>query len=493
MNSICEEILRKLEMQDKIKVWWDYTSPKKQELKLRLKDLLDDEVDESYYLTDIQVDKIVNSTFTQKRENIQDDDVCSTLLARDWKDPKCVRVGGIFDTETTTHQAGSVYDANGISPTINTCEGGYREPSIIQVGNLQGGKWDKINESCRRVYSEDGVSPTITTCQGGNTEPKIITHNIVQKVKVRKYPVNTEKLVEVLRDAKSNLSLSNREIAIQLNLPITTIEHYFRTDDSFAIPEPEVWSDLKELLQITTDEFDTCITEFEERDGVYEKSNRVYDEKGLAPTLTQQEEKVAIFYNDQYVDLPAACASRGRNPENPSDRTPGTPTTQRLEVNTQGTSNCITTVEKDNYVIVSNTEKDIDNPLKGISGQSWQFEQNVYSEDSKCVRTIKAGEGSGNIPKVIEDSTEDNGGIGSCNAPKVYNQIAIRKLTPKECWRLMGFDDEDYDKAAKVNSKTQLYKQAGNAIVVNVLEAILDSIFNPDTNAVKPTRPKRLF
>jgi DNA (cytosine-5)-methyltransferase 1 len=82
MNSICEEILRKLEMQDKIKVWWDYTSPKKQELKLRLKDLLDDEVDESYYLTDIQVDKIVNSTFTQKRENIQDDDVCSTLLER---------------------------------------------------------------------------------------------------------------------------------------------------------------------------------------------------------------------------------------------------------------------------------------------------------------------------------------------------------------------------------------------------------------------------
>lgn len=49
----------------------------------------------------------------------------------------------------------------------------------------------------------------------------------------------------------------------------------------------------------------------------------------------------------------------------------------------------------------------------------------------------------------------------------------IRKLTPKECWRLMGFDDEDFEKAAKVNSNTQLYKQAGNSIVVNVLEAIL--------------------
>lgn len=52
----------------------------------------------------------------------------------------------------------------------------------------------------------------------------------------------------------------------------------------------------------------------------------------------------------------------------------------------------------------------------------------------------------------------------------------IRKLTPRECWRLMGFDDADYAKAAQVNSNTQLYKQAGNSIVVNVLEAILGNL-----------------
>lgn len=52
----------------------------------------------------------------------------------------------------------------------------------------------------------------------------------------------------------------------------------------------------------------------------------------------------------------------------------------------------------------------------------------------------------------------------------------IRKLTPKECWRLMGFDDEDFEKASQVNSNTQLYKQAGNSIVVNVLEAIFDNL-----------------
>ena len=54
--------------------------------------------------------------------------------------------------------------------------------------------------------------------------------------------------------------------------------------------------------------------------------------------------------------------------------------------------------------------------------------------------------------------------------------LRIRKLTPKECWRLMGFDDSDFEKASKVNSNTQLYKQAGNSIVVNVLENILRNL-----------------
>ena len=52
----------------------------------------------------------------------------------------------------------------------------------------------------------------------------------------------------------------------------------------------------------------------------------------------------------------------------------------------------------------------------------------------------------------------------------------VRKLTPRESWRLMGFSDEDFDKAQAVNSDTQLYKQAGNSIVVNVLEAVLGKL-----------------
>lgn len=63
---------------------------------------------------------------------------------------------------------------------------------------------------------------------------------------------------------------------------------------------------------------------------------------------------------------------------------------------------------------------------------------------------------------------------GNAGAPR------IRRLTPKECWRLMGFDDEDFEKARAVNSDTQLYKQAGNSIVVNVLEAILGNLLEEE-------------
>ena len=60
--------------------------------------------------------------------------------------------------------------------------------------------------------------------------------------------------------------------------------------------------------------------------------------------------------------------------------------------------------------------------------------------------------------------------------------LRIRKLTPKECWRLMGFNDDEYEKPSKFNSTTQLYKQAGNSIVVNVLMEIFKNLLLEKTN-----------
>ena len=94
------------------------------------------------------------------------------------------------------------------------------------------------------------------------------------------------------------------------------------------------------------------------------------------------------------------------------------------------------------------------NPLKGKTDYGWHFEQAVYDSQG-ITRTVKANGGSGNIPKTIEG-------------------LRIRKLTPLECWRLQGFTDEQFYKAQNDGiSNSQLYKQAGNSVTVNVVDAIV--------------------
>ena len=65
----------------------------------------------------------------------------------------------------------------------------------------------------------------------------------------------------------------------------TTVEHWFRTDSSFSIPDADSWFDLKDFLNIKTNKFDACITEFEIRDGKYEMADRVYSPDGKSPTV----------------------------------------------------------------------------------------------------------------------------------------------------------------------------------------------------------------
>lgn len=117
--------------------------------------------------------------------------------------------------------------------------------------------------------------------------------DIAQTVKVRKQPVDVEKLKSTLREHKN---YSNKEISLILDLPLTTVEHWFRTDNSFSIPDPNVWYKLKYLLKIKTDEFDKSIMEFEEKEGTYDKSNRCYLDSGIAPTLTNAsaDEKIIV-------------------------------------------------------------------------------------------------------------------------------------------------------------------------------------------------------
>ncbi len=97
--------------------------------------------------------------------------------------------------------------------------------------------------------------------------------------------------------------------------------------------------------------------------------------------------------------------------------------------------------------------------------------------------TIRAYQGGGLEPKIIQRGHGYNQGGEHDIAPTLtsnsYHEnnhlsdgFRIRKLTPRECWRLQGFPDWAFDKAQEVNSNSQLYKQAGNSVTVNVIAAI---------------------
>ena len=100
-----------------------------------------------------------------------------------------------------------------------------------------------------------------------------------------------------------------------------------------------------------------------------------------------------------------------------------------------------------------------------LCGEKWDnwldIHRRVYGTDGLCP-TIHCRIGGGTERKIMDE------------------QARVRKLTPLECWRLQGFEDEDFEKAAKVCSNTQLYKQAGNSITVQVLEGILRNLISQD-------------
>lgn len=91
--------------------------------------------------------------------------------------------------------------------------------------------------------------------------------------------------------------------------------------------------------------------------------------------------------------------------------------------------------------------------------------QEVYDTKGGGSCTLKAAHYK-DPPKILEENMDNK-------------QYRIRRLTPKECYRLMGFNDEQFDKAKQAGiSDTQLYKQAGNSIVVDVLEQIMGNLYD---------------
>ena len=237
-------------------------------------------------------------------------------------------------------------------------------------------------------------------------------------------------------------------------------------------------------------------------DHTFESANRVYDKNQLCPTIPTCG---GGNIQPKVIESKYIVAMRGRNPERPTDRTAGLPTVQRLEKAPEGMVNTLTTVQKDNLVLEENKIERVGQ----ISNDGSQY-GTVISENGLSSTLTAGTHGYANNCVLISQATKEgsikckvggcydasfpgsttrrgrvqNGGDvtptitaqGGENINFVETVYRIRKLTPKECWRLMGYTDGDFEKASTVNSNTQLYKQAGNAIVKQVLMAIFSQM-----------------
>lgn len=173
-------------------------------------------------------------------------------------------------------------------------------------------------------------------------------------------------------------------------------------------------------------------------DSKFESCNRIYDIRGISPALDTMQggNREPKILERQII------AMRGRNPYNPSDRTVGAHTQQRLEPNRNGICNTLTSVQKDNMVL----------------------EKLCIPKVIQKARGFNKGGSHELCPPISASSWQENNFI--------QNRYRIRKLIPRECGRLMDVTDEDISKMEAVNSNSQLYKEFGNSIVVAVMVAL---------------------
>lgn len=319
--------------------------------------MLEDEVDEKYFLSEALMNYMTGVSRKNKDSTLDRNDIFIRSL-------------------NTTN--------NGIATTITTKAGARPTDNfiiedtdkLIQSGTLTSGKWDKINESCKRVYNPIGLSPTIHTCQGGNTEPKILIQEKTKK----------------------------------------------------------------------------GYTETQEGDGVY--IDRPYQKRGVVQKGMIQTIK---------------CSGNALEVVVLGNYSPSKHNASRV-VDSKGVA---PTVMENHGTVTATVVKDkTDNEIS------------LYTNYKKLVETIEQNEmpfGEVKHMDLYNRNLTDN--CGTLNDPchnnnRLWDGLRIRKLTPKECFRLMGFEDKDIE--CLINNKisnTQLYKMAGNSIVVNVLVEIFKKLY----------------
>jgi site-specific DNA-cytosine methylase len=320
------------------------------------------------------------------------------------------------------------------------------------------------------------------------TKPIQVATN-VETVKVRKHEVDVESLQYVLREMKAESKKTNKQIAKETNLPITKVEHWFRTDSSFAIPSDDVWFKLKEVLGIQTEVFDKQIMEFEYRDGVYESSQRVYSEDGKSPTLTASNTEQMIETKPKQVGKVKDGGQGNRiysqdgKSSTLSSQSGGTAGSGNLLIETKPKQVGIAADVNGHDILKRVYSPDGKSPtLSTCQGGNTEpkvvkggaFRGRAYDKDGR--RMDRDGVSVAEKTKQMLELRKDNKSNAITTVAKdsiaVNEDLTWRKLTPIECERLQTVPDNYTNHV----SNTQRYKMLGNGWTIDVICHILKNM-----------------
>ncbi len=394
----------------------EFRFPKGVRLKLRLKDLLEDDVDEKYYLSDKMIECLTNKRDGYEGRFDPDEGygISSTLTSRYHKmgaTDTFIKKIGFINQDT---QGSAVYGSEGVSPTISSGTHGYSQGYIEE--------------------------PHVVAMRG-REEPQVLT------------PKRTEYGKEIRKDYESGKVDEQRKNIQQL--------------------EPRTDGLTNTITSVQKDNL-IVLPQVGQLDG-FESVGRIYSQEGLSPTVTAKsggghepyiEVKEATrkgFCTAVVFEQPSSNTRRGRIGKEIAN-TIETQCNQGVMIEHRGHLNKEPTVITNGIVPTLRAESHghetkviIDPNIKTI-GRISDFQNDRIFSDEGISATISAQGGN-------------NGG----HAGGVYKTNArIRRLTPLECMRLQGYPDS----YIKPCSDTQTYKQAGNSISVPVMKGIIKNLLH---------------
>lgn len=368
---------------------------------IRLKDILEDEVDEKFYISDDKVQKFIKNLHidnSEKNSNI----------------PKFM--GNVNRFDFGTGYAGGVWNINNISPTLTTMQGGGRQPHIMQG-------IDKSYNDTKYIDVANGLT------------------------------------------ARKDRGVSNRKSEGTAVLEVGRTDNHqkggvYSTD---GISPTLLAISYKQPVQIKVDNIGNINPSGKGMNG------NVFDENGLAPTLTTNKgegNKIAIRQATKkgYIECEIGGVADLSYPNSK---------TRRGRVQDGGNICPTLTATETDICRIESVNEFNNRPKERFFRQALDT---FNDSDAEYGGTIDAFNKRVNKLGCSPTLTTRPEGFKTAILP-VTNDIRIRKLTPKECFRLMGFSDENFETAENVVSNSQLYKQAGNSIVVDVLYYILVELY----------------